>query len=406
MFTSRQSTGSETPELKRCGAEMLRKILIGFAILLLLLMGAGAFLYYKVQPGIREAKAQAEAKQKMLQPRLIEGEGKFERRAFYRGEGVGSISQITVGWPADREGADIAAVGNQGVDFVDWAGHVKKQVRFSIEQRCSVVVARIDPSGEYGYLTREESWAVPATLFDKEGHVAWRSSAALPGVDDSAPGNMHGDGRLSVVIGYNGDGGVALLDAQGKTLWKKEEGNVWHVEMLDTNEDGREEIIHSNAKGQLLVRNGDGNVVGQYLPSFYVSHFTLTRWGGETRPSHILVPISAFRDACCKSELILLDANGKELRELESPLGEFFNRMSATPIRFGKKADYFAVLKNDFSSERSMLLLYGEDGQIVYQEILGESCLGMTTLPTKDGERLLVGCAAKIWEYSPVFLKE
>jgi hypothetical protein len=45
---------------------------------------------------------------------------------------------------------------------------------------------------------------------------------------------------------------------------------------------------------------------------------------------------------------------------------------------------------------------YGEDGQIVYQEILGESCLGLTALPKKDGERLLVGCTAKIWEYSPV----
>jgi hypothetical protein len=48
-----------------------------------------------------------------------------------------------------------------------------------------------------------------------------------------------------------------------------------------------------------------------------------------------------------------------------------------------------------------MLLLYGEDGQIIYQEVLGESCLGMAALPKKDGERLLVGCTAKIWEYSP-----
>jgi len=158
---------------------MLQKILIGFAILLLLLVGAGAFLYHKIQPSIREAEARSEAERKMLQPRRIKGEGNFERRAFYTGEDLGNISQIRVGWPADREGTDIAVVGNQGADFVDSTGQIKKQVRFSIQQRCPVAVARIDPSGAYGYLTRDESWAVPATLFDKEaGYLAFQRDLA------------------------------------------------------------------------------------------------------------------------------------------------------------------------------------------------------------------------------------
>jgi len=59
---------------------------------------------------------------------------------------------MCVGWPADREGADIAVVGSQGADFIDSTGQVKKQVRFSIEQRCPVAVARLAPTGEYGYL--------------------------------------------------------------------------------------------------------------------------------------------------------------------------------------------------------------------------------------------------------------
>ena len=379
---------------------MLRKILIGFAVFLLLLVGAGAYLYYKIRPTIREWAARAEVEQKMLQPRLVTGGGHFERRSFYTGGSLGNISQIRVGWPADREGADIAVVGTQGADFVESTGQIKKQVRFDIQQRCPIAVARIDATGEYGYLTRDESWAVPATLFDKEGRVVWRSDETWPGVDDSAPGDVYGDGKLSVVIGFNGGGGVALLDGQGKTLWKKDDTNVWHVEMLDTNGDGREEILHSNAQGQLVVRNGNGDVAAQYLPGFYVSHFALTRWGKEAKPSHILVPTSESHDRCCKLAFILLDSNGKRVTELESPLGDLFNRMSATPIRFGKGAEYFAVLENRL--ERSMLLLYGEDGKIVYQEILDEPCLGIAALPKKDGERLLVGCSAKIWEYSPV----
>jgi hypothetical protein len=383
---------------------MIWKILIGLAVFIVLVVGAGVFLYYKIQPSIREAEARIEAKQKMLQPRLVKGEGDFKRRAFYAGEGLGNISEIRVGWPADREGASIAVVGSQGADFLESTGQVKKQVRFSIAQRCPVAVARLGPSGAYGYLTRDESWAVPTTLFDKDGHVSWRSEENLPGVDDSVPADLYGDGKLSVVIGFNGNGGLALFDEQGKRLWKKEEHNVWHVETLDIDGDGREEILHSNAKGELLVRNGSGDRIAQYLPGTYVSQFAITRWGEESRPSHILVPISESGDGCCKPALLVLESHGKEVAHLQSPLGNLFTQTSATPIRFAKSAQYFAVLKNDFVSERSMLLLYAEDTQIVFQEILVETCLGMAALPKNDGERLLVGCASKIWEYSPVRL--
>jgi hypothetical protein len=381
---------------------MVRKILMGFALLLLIFVAAGAFLYHKLQPSIRAAEARDEQEQKILQPRLIRGEGNFERRAFYTSEGLGNISQILAGWPADREGADIAVVGSQGADFIDSTGQVKKRVRFSIEQRCPVAVAQLAPTGEYGYLTRDESWAVPATLFDKVGHVSWSSGGSWPGVDDSVPGNVFGDGRLSVVIGFNGGGGLVLLNSQGQRLWKKEERNVWHVETLDTNGDGREEILHSNAKGQLFVRNANGDVIAQYLPGFYVSRFALTRWGEEARPTHILVPTAKSQEGCCKPVFVVLDANGKTVAERESPLGDLLNKAEATPVRFGKGAEYFAVLQNSFAKERSMLLLYNKDGHIAYQEILGETCLGITALPKKGAEQLLVGCSAKIWEYSPV----
>jgi hypothetical protein len=213
---------------------------------------------------------------------------------------------------------------------------------------------------------------------------------------------LYGDGKLSVVIGYNGGGGLALFDAQGKRLWKKQERNVWHVEMLDTNGDGHEQILHSNARGQLLVRDANGDVIAQYLPGFYVSDFALTRWGGETRPTHILVPTTEAGVGCCKPVFVLLDTNGKIVAKLESPLGDLLNRIAATPVHFGREAEYFAVLQSGFAKERSILFLYDKAGQIAYQEILGESCLGIGTLTVPDAETLLVGCDAKIWEYSRV----
>jgi len=380
---------------------MFRKVIIGFAILVLLMVGAGVFLYHKIQPSIREAEAQVEARQKMLQPRLITGEGDFEKRTFYSDEGLGNISQISIGWPADREGADIAVVGSHGADFIDSSGQMRNKVHFSIDQYCPVIVVRTSSTGDYSYLTRDESWAAPATLFDKQGHVRWTSKGTWPGVDDSAAGDVFGDGKLSVVIGLNGSGGLTLLDEQGKTLWNKAEGNVWHAEMLDTNADGRDEILHSDAKGHLLVRNGKGDVISRYLPGTYVSFFALTRWGGETRPTHILIPISKGNEGQEQSTFVLLEANGNKIMEMDSPLGNLFKWFSATPIRFGKGTPVFAILNNDSPSDRSMLVLYDENGQIMYEEILGESCLGVAAIPTADGERLLVGCESKVLEYSP-----
>src|SRR6266436_4970103 len=101
---------------------MLRKILIGLAALLLVVVGAGVFLYYKIQPSIQETEARAEEEEKLLRPRILTGEQDFERRVFYASDGISSISQILMGWPADREGADIAVVGSRGADFIDLAG--------------------------------------------------------------------------------------------------------------------------------------------------------------------------------------------------------------------------------------------------------------------------------------------
>lgn len=381
---------------------MLRKVLIGLVIVFVLVIGAGAYLYHIISPSIQAAHARAEAQKKMLVPRVITGGEKFGRLSFYAGNGLGTICQILVGWPADHEGADIAMVGNQGTDFVDAAGRVKKQVRMSIESRVPIEVARINQAGDYGYLTREESWAVPVTLFDKVGHVLWRSGDQWPGVDDSVSGDFTGTGELSVVVGLNGHGGLVLLNARGKQVWKKDDGNVWHVEGLDTNGDGHDEIVHSNARGQLLLRNGNGDILAHYLPDSYVSNFVLTRWGGETKATHLLVPVSEVQEGCCKSKIVILDSHGERVTERDNPLGGLFTRFSATPVQFNEGAEYFAVLEDNSPDKRSMLTLYAQEGQIAYQEILGESCLGMAAYSTKNTAGLLIGCADRVWEYSPV----
>jgi len=130
---------------------MLRKVLLGLTILFLLLLGAGICLHYWTRAYLRrEAKPRPE-------PHLVKGEGHFNKRLFYTGDGLGDISQILVGWPADKEGAALAVVGNKGAHSLDLTGRPAKGIGFSTFVACPVEVARIDASGGYAYLTRGES---------------------------------------------------------------------------------------------------------------------------------------------------------------------------------------------------------------------------------------------------------
>ena len=379
---------------------MLRKVLIGLSLALVLIIAAGVFVYHKIQQDLRALEAENAEALKRLKPGIVVGERSFQRNTFYTAKELGYISEIRLGWPANLEGANLAIVGSRGADFVDIEGSAKKKVTFDGRPSFRMVATHAS-SGGYGYLTRDQSWAAPVTFYDESGRIRWQSSS-WAGVNDSVSSSLSGDGRVSVVVGYNGTGGIELLDADGKRIWQKADGNVWHVESLDVDGDGRDDILHSNAKGQLTVRNANGDIVTRYLPDHYVSDFSLTRWDKEDRPTHILVPTSEQRADCCKSVFIVLDAHGKNVAKFESPLGDRLRVSVATPVNFGDSAEYFTILQTHFAISRSVLLLFDQEQHLVYQEILPEVCQAVASLPQQTGEELLVGCEGKVLAYSLV----
>jgi hypothetical protein len=379
---------------------MLGKILIALGLLVLALIVVGAYFFHRIDSQLARDSREKLAK---LEPRVTTGGGLFKKGTFYKGDGLGEVTEILVGWPADREGAALTVVGNRGAHFLDSSGLLKKQVRFSKDIFCPVEVTRLDADGEYGFLTRDESWAVDAILFDKQGQERWSyPGGVLKGIDDSAGGDLDGKGHFQVVIGFNAGGGIVLVDGEGKKIWQKMDGNVWHVETLDINGDGRREILHSNARGQLLVRDGSGEIIARYLPDHYVSDFALTRWGSESQSRHILIPSKETGYGCCKPAIFVLDAGGKTVIHLDAPLGDLMHLTHGTPVHFPKKAAYYSVLQTNGPLKRSILFLYDTEGKIAYQEILADACFGITSVTGKEGDRLLVGCSGDILEYSPI----
>ena len=290
---------------------MLRKIVLGVALLIVAVIGVGLYLMHRY-----ESKWQQESREQLrkLEPRVITGDREFTKKVFYAGsDDLGEVKQILVGWPANREAAALTLLGGKKVDFLDANARLKKQISFSKFIACPLQAVQLDEGGDYGFLTRDQSWAVNVILFDKSGREVWNypGGAMNGGVDDSTVGEVGPDGKSTVVVGFNGGGGLVLVNSQGKKVWEKPESNVWHVETLDIKRDGHREILNTNAGGQLLVRNATGEVLAQYLPGYYVSHFSLTRWGNESQPTHILVPTKQNKEGCCKKVLLVLDAEGK-----------------------------------------------------------------------------------------------
>lgn len=392
--------GTVCPESNKHYSGFVRKILIAAGLLVLTLIIGGAYAFHRIDSQLARDSREKLAK---LEPRVLIGTARFTRSVFYKGEGLGAVTEILFGWPADREGAALTVVGNLGAHFLDRSGLLKKQVRFSKDFRCPVNVARLNASGEYGFLTRDESWAFDATLLDERGQVRWNYHENIAqAVDDSVGDDFDGNGQFHVVIGFNGSGGILLLDNEGKKIWQKPDGNVWHVETLDVNGDGRKEILHSNARGQLLVRDGNGQIIAQYLPDHYVTDFALTRWGTESQANHILIPSKESHGGCCKPVVLVLDASGKTTARFDAPLGDLMYRTQGTPVHFSTEAPYYAVLQTIGPLNRSMVFIYDAEGKITYQEILGDTCFAIASMPERNGDRLLIGCSGNVLEYDAV----
>lgn len=62
-----------------------------------------------------------------------------------------------------------------------------------------------------------------------------------------AAGDLGGDGQLEFVVGLNCGGGIHLLSADGKVLWKQPDVNVRRVAVVDIDGDERPEILHNNS---------------------------------------------------------------------------------------------------------------------------------------------------------------
>jgi hypothetical protein len=360
-------------------SDMWKKVLLGcgvvFVLVIVGLVVAGYFISRSMSGRMHMPVA-------FSKPGALVGKGLLSSSPFpvIGPAGVGQISDMIV----SGSNGPIAIAGDEGAAEIRLTGIPTPSAMVDFGKPLGRVSIVTSPSGTRYYLNRG-SWGEDAQLMDLSGKTLW-TYGGLQGVDDAAGGDINGDGKLEFVVGFNGAGGVHLIDWQGRKMWRQGDGNVWHVEMVDVNGDGKLEIVHSNAGGMMTIRSATGSVIRQSKPATYFSHFSLCHWPTITSKQYALQAADGY--------LYILDFNGGTVAKLNAPNCGFLGEAHGVPIRFQSGGtEMFAVLVVFDNWHASVLYVYGVGQKLVYEEVLPGVFTSAAVVPSgaAKGDLLLLG---------------
>ena len=373
----------------------LKVFLIGCATVLVLaflsLLIGGYVLYRRMASVSPGTPGRLQMPAGLKTPGVRVGKGFLKQDVFLTNPGLGKVTDIVWGELDPKPGLELGIAGTDGAVFADKSASVKSSVNYG-GNFDRVTIIDVEGDGICEFIDRG-SWASKAALIDHKGRTLWRYGG-MPGVDDMAAGDVDADGIKEFAVGFNGGGGVDLVDRNGKKRWNKPDGNVWHVEMVDMDDDGRDEIVHSNARGDITIRDSMGDTVFSESPGPYFSSFSLVRFPTETSQQYLLQAEDDYT--------WLFDFNAKSVRKLPAPdCGDLGDPFGAPVTLVKGKPPYLAVLVEYNNWNRSALYVYDPGGKLVYQEVIPEDCAAIAALALDNSgtEALLIGAPGKVLKY-------
>jgi len=364
-------------------SSLMKQFLIAAGVLFLVLLLVAGFFVYRIRRDFLRLGKMPKMPDDLRIARVVSGASVFSKIAFPSEPDLGLITDIQ-----SRQNRDLIVVGQLGAAFLTENGSFRRNVHF---ERCDSDVVSVEV-GAGAFLCRG-TWSKGTMLFDSEGKTLWSFGGGITGVNDAAAGVLGAGGPQEVVIGLNGGGGVHLLGSDGKELWRQEDGNVWHVEIVAPDEKSGNVILHSNARGQLTVRDATGNVLARHSPEIYLAHFSLSAWRDD--------PYSNKLVAVDKDSVYVLAMDGNTLARLPVPGNTGIPDPKGTTVHSSEDGPDYAVLLRHRLWARSLLYIYDAKDQLIYNEILDRDCAALRAVPGQNGaEDLLLGCDGTVEKYS------
>lgn len=370
-----------------------KKLLFGFSVslglFLSILVGVGLFAYiHYVEPLLNFESLKIPPE--LADANVIVGTNKVIKQLVFKDDRLGIISDILFTELNSKNVVDLGVAGSRGAAFLDNAFNVKNVILFSSEAD-HVDFIDMESDGICEYISRG-SWCTEASLIDHSGKTIW-TYGGISGVDDMSAADIDNDGAIDFVVGFNGGGGVHRVAADGVKLWRKKDGNVWHVELVDTNNDHILEIVHSNAAGQMVIRGPNGDIIAKKCLNQYFSDFSICTWPTRKRKKYALLSE--------ENTIWLFDFEGNPVKQYSAPYCGDLGEARGVSVVDEKGHDNFIVVVNHHNWERSILYWYDHQGSLIYQEILAEQSAAIASIElVKTGkESLLIGGNGKVWKY-------
>src|SRR5262245_45677046 len=165
-----------------------------------------------------------------------------------------SLEGRWTGVATDEKTGVIHALGGDRIGEIDVEGRLRSES--ALPKMSGVRLLRLGTSPRVTLVTFTTWGLMGVVARGVRGELLW-SYVVPDGVDDVWVSDVDGDKTDEIVVGYNGRGGVHVLDGQGRLRWKATGiGNVWKVAAGDVTGQGMPQVVTTSASGKIHIFNG------------------------------------------------------------------------------------------------------------------------------------------------------
>ena len=255
---------------------------------------------------------------------LLNASAAQERGSSPKGlEQAWSLEGTWTGVISDQAKGAIYTIGPRGKCVeLDWAGKQQREIKLPEGSGSILRIATLRGAAGKALLTFSV-WGEELRAYDLSGKQLWSYPRAT-GIDDVWARDLKGDGSDQVIIGYNGDAGLHVLDGMGKLLWKFTEiGNVWHVCAGDVLGEGKPQVVTTSAAGKIHVFDGAGKQIKDLDAGCYANMVRVGKLSEKDKAAMIIVAGSALDGGGNQKTEILtgMSGQGDKKWSLELPAG-------------------------------------------------------------------------------------
>jgi hypothetical protein len=202
---------------------------------------------------------------------------------------------------AEASGA-IYALRSDSIDVFDAAGAAQGEIPIDDSGR-ELRVTQLDDDPAIEFLLFQQ-WGGDLRAVDDDGGELWTYPAGQ-GIDDVWPTDLDGDGVNETIVGYNGAGGVHVVDSRGEqTAENGSIGNVWHVAAGRFTADEMQ-VVTTSAAGEVHVFSTGGEAIADFPVGLYANYIRLTPTIDGQRSRAV---VSGTADA--GEAIVLIDGEG------------------------------------------------------------------------------------------------